>query len=119
MLCSVRWGDHLDLFTEHKMKTRLVLPVLLFSLPFVSPASANWFSNPDWNINLHVGSAPNPTPDDIRVGRQPMLVRDADGNIIAMIDPGSGKIMAVPEPRATAQPSNRAANAVKPAAPAR
>src|SRR4051812_31991412 len=118
MLCSVRWGDHLDLFTEHKMKTRLVLPVLLFSLPFVSPASANWFSNPDWNINLHVGSAPSPRPDDIRAGRQPMLVRDADGNIIAMIDPSSGTVIAVAEPPATAQPISRAAT-VKAAAPAR
>ena len=101
------------------MKTRLIWPVLLFSVALVSSASANWFSNPDWNINLHVGSAPNPTPDDIRVGRQPMLVRDADGNIIAMIDPSSGKIIAVAEPPATAQPSSRAANAVKPAAPGR
>jgi hypothetical protein len=70
---------------------------------FVSPASANWFSNPDWNINLNLGSAANPTPNDVRSERQPMLVRDADGNIIAMIDPASGKIIATAESPAAAQ----------------
>src|SRR3954467_8345227 len=104
---------------EHEMKTRLILPTILVSLVFVSPALGNWFSNPDWNINLHVGSAPSPTPDDIRAGRQPMLVRDSDGNIIAMIDPSSGTVIAVAEPPATAQPISRAATAVKAAAPAR
>jgi len=101
------------------MKTRLILSVLLFSVAFVSSASANWFSNPDWNINLHVGSAPNPTPEDIRTGQQPMLVRDADGNVIAMIDPASGKVLAIAEPPATAQPSSRTANVVKAATPSR
>jgi hypothetical protein len=115
----VSWGDHFDPFMEHKMKTFLIFPVLVLSVAFVSPASANWFSNPDWNINLHVGSAPSPTPDDIRAGRQPMLVRDADGNIIAMIDPTTGKIIATAEPPPTAaQPSNGAAPA-KAVAPAR
>ena len=98
------------------MSTRLILLALFLSGAAVSPAFANWFSNPDWNINLHVGSAPNPTPDDVRASRQPMLVRDADGNIIAMIDPQTGKIIA------TAEPPPAAANAVaaKPAtAPAR
>jgi hypothetical protein len=99
---------------EYKMSSRLILLTLLLSGAAISPAFANWFSNPSWNINLHVGSAPNPTPDDIRVGRQPMLVRDADGNIIAMIDPATGKIIA------TAEPPPSAAAAGKPAAvPAR
>lgn len=101
------------------MKTRLIWPVLLLPVAFASSASANWFSNPDWNINLHVGSAPNPTPDDIRVGRQPMLVRDADGNVIAMIDPVSGKIIAVAEPPAATQPTNQTATVTKAAAPVR
>ncbi len=81
------------------MKTRIVLSALLLSV-IVSPASANWFSNPDWNINLHIGSAPNPTPEDIRLEKRPMLVRDADGNIIAMIDPATGKVIATVEPSA-------------------
>lgn len=88
------------------MKTRILLPVLLLSAVFVSPASANWFANPAWGINLHIGSAPSPTPDDIRAERQPMLVRDADGNVIAMVDPITGKMIAIAEPPA---PANSAA----------
>ena len=87
--------------------------MLLLSAVFVSPASANWFANPNWNINLHIGSAPNPTPDDVRSERQPMLVRDADGNIIAMIDPASGKIIATAEPPATAQAAKPTAAPVR------
>jgi len=100
------------------MKMRLIWSVLLLSVALASSASANWFSNPAWNINLHIGSAPNPTPDDIRVGRQPMLVRDADGNVIAMIDPASGKIIAVAEPP-PAQASSQTVNVTKAAAPVR
>ena len=37
------------------MKTRLILPMLMVSVAFASPALGNWFSNPDWNINLHIG----------------------------------------------------------------
>ena len=99
------------------MSTRLILLALLLSGVAASPASANWFSNPAWNINLHIGSAPSPTPDDIRVGRQPMLVRDADGNIIAMIDPATGKIIATAEPPPTA--ANGVVAAKPAAAPAR
>jgi hypothetical protein len=101
------------------MKTRILLPVLLLSAVFVSPASANWFSNPSWNINLHIGSAPSPTPEDVRADRQPMLVRDADGNVIAMIDPSTGKVIATAEPQATPQPAGTVANRASAAAPAR
>ncbi len=97
------------------MKRHMLLSVLLLSAVFVSPASANWFSNPDVNINLNLGSAPSPTPDDVRTERQPMLVRDADGNVIAMIDPTTGKMIAIAEPSATAQQKNTPAK-VTPAA---
>ena len=73
-----------------------------------APASANWFSNPYIDINLNIGSAPNPKPDNILIERQPMLVRDADGNVIAMIDSQSGKVIATAEPQQGAK---------KPAAP--
>jgi len=90
------------------MKARILLPMLLLTAVFVSPASANWFANPSWGINLQLGSAPSPTPDDVRSGRQPMLVKDADGNVIAMIDAATGKIIATAEPLAsvTAQTNN-------------
>jgi len=102
---------------EYSMKTRILLPVLLLSAVFVSPASANWFHNPAWNLNLNLGSAPSPTPEDIRADKKPMLVRDADGNIIAMIDPATGKVIATAEPPATARPRSGVAPAA--AAPAR
>jgi hypothetical protein len=91
---------------ESTMKTRILLPVLLLSAVFVSPASANWFANPSWGINLHIGSAPSPTPDQVRADRQPMLVRDAEGNVIAMVDPITGKMLAIAEPVAPAPASN-------------
>jgi len=99
------------------MKTRIALSALLLTTVFVSPASANWFSNLDWNINLNIGSAPSPTPDDIRNMRQPMLVRDADGNVIAMIDPATGKVLATAEVPAKA--NGGAPKTVPAAAPAR
>jgi hypothetical protein len=104
---------------ESAMKTRILLPVLLLPAVFVSPASANWFSNPGVNINLNLGSAPSPTPNDVRTERQPMLVRDADGNVIAMIDPSTGKMIAIAEPLATAKPTNGDAKVTPAAARAR
>jgi hypothetical protein len=32
----------------------------------LSPASANWFSNPRANTSMNVGSAPSPTPEQLR-----------------------------------------------------
>ena len=58
------------------MKTRLMLPVLLAAAAFVTPAAANWFSNPQLGISLNVGSAPNPTPADLRAMRQPVVTED-------------------------------------------
>ena len=83
--------------------------MLLLSAVFVSPASANWFASPKFGINLNSGSAPSPTPDDVSTGRQPMLVRDADGNVIAMIDSATGKIIATAEPPVPKQASSAAA----------
>jgi hypothetical protein len=97
---------------ECTMKSHIFLSALLLAAVIVSSASANWFSNPDININLNIGSAPSPTPDDVRGERQPMLVRDAEGNVIAMIDPATGKVIATAEPRATAQPNGSAAKIV-------
>jgi hypothetical protein len=98
---------------ESTMKARLLLPLLFVSALCVSPASANWFSNPDWNINLNVGSAPNPTPGDIQAGARPVLVRDADGNVIAMVDPQTGKVLAIAEPVRPPAPALNAAAANK------
>jgi hypothetical protein len=56
------------------MKTKLILSVLLVTAAFAAPASANWFHNPQLGINLNIGSAPNPTPADLREMRQPHVV---------------------------------------------
>lgn len=46
---------------------KAILSVLLLSAVCASPASANYFSNPQVGVNLNVGSAPNPTPSQLRL----------------------------------------------------
>ena len=60
------------------MKTKLMLSLLFASAAFITPASANWFHNPYENINRNVGSAPNPTPADLREERLPIVTKDED-----------------------------------------
>ena len=48
------------------MRKITLTTLLLLSAVMVSPASANWFSRPDLGITMNVGSAPNPTPNDLR-----------------------------------------------------
>lgn len=52
---------------------KLIVPVLLVTAAFATPVSANWFHNPYQGINRNIGSAPNPTPADIREMRLPMV----------------------------------------------
>src|SRR5947207_5137174 len=47
-------------------KSNTMMSLLLLSAVFITPASANWFSNPHTNTMLNIGSAPNPTPADLR-----------------------------------------------------
>lgn len=61
------------------MKMKVLVPALLLSVATVvavTPASANWFHNKYLGISRNVGSAPNPTPDDVRQMRLPILVRN-------------------------------------------
>ena len=62
------------------MKTKLMLSLLFASAAFIMPASANWFHNPYEGINRNVGSAPNPTPADIREDRLPIVTKDEDNS---------------------------------------
>jgi hypothetical protein len=60
------------------MKMKVLLPALLLSVATaaaVTPASANWFNNPYLGITRNIGSAPNPTPDDVRQMRLPIVVK--------------------------------------------
>jgi len=99
--------------------TRILLAGLFLAPAFATPAAANWFSNPNLDINLNLGSAPSPTPSDVLGERQPMLVRDADGNVIAMIDPSTGKIIATAEPPAQAKSAGSVARPIAAKASAR
>jgi len=50
------------------MKNTFRSLLLLSAVICVTPASANYFSNPAQGTNLNIGSAPNPTPGDLRRG---------------------------------------------------
>src|SRR3977135_2126214 len=45
---------------------KAIVPALLLATACFGPAYANYFHNPVTNTNLNVGSAPNPTPADLR-----------------------------------------------------
>jgi hypothetical protein len=76
------------------MTLRTMLSVLVMSVAVAAPASANWFSRPNVGINLNVGSAPNPTPYDLRIAEgyyvgRPLvenlsidMLRDMDGKTV-------------------------------------
>jgi hypothetical protein len=49
---------------ENPMKT--IATALLSLMVCAAPASANYFFNSQWGTMLNVGSAPNPTPDQLR-----------------------------------------------------
>ncbi len=55
------------------MKFRALFPLAL-AVVAITPAAANWFSNPALGINRNVGSAPSPTPEQVRAEKQPPFV---------------------------------------------
>jgi len=58
------------------MKTMGIFALLLISGALATPAYANFFSNPALGISLNVGSAPNPTPQQIRAFELPTITQD-------------------------------------------
>ena len=64
------------------IKAAILLPLALLSV--ASPASANWFSiDPATGMRRHIGSAPNPTPADLRemrADRENELAKESSGN---------------------------------------
>src|SRR5262245_24730120 len=58
------------------MKARVFTAALLLSAAFVTPSYANWFHNPYVNVYRNIGSAPNPTPADVRENRLPIVAVD-------------------------------------------
>lgn len=88
---------------------KTIVPLLLVSAAFLaSPASANYFSNPQANVNLNVGSAPNPKPSDYRTQR---IITQAETRTETVITPE-------PEAAPPAPPPPPVAEYVPPAAPA-
>ena len=58
------------------MSKNPLIALLLVSGALATPAYANYFSNPYTGVTLNIGSAPNPTPADIRVGHLPTITQD-------------------------------------------
>ena len=58
------------------MNNKALMALLLVSGAVATPAYANYFHNPYLGINLNIGSAPNPTPADLRAERLPIIVQD-------------------------------------------
>jgi|HubBroStandDraft_6_1064221.scaffolds.fasta_scaffold686139_1 TonB family protein len=54
----------------NSMKTQMLLPLVLMSAALVTPAYSNTFHGLNTPLNRNVGSAPNPTAQDIRNNRQ-------------------------------------------------
>jgi hypothetical protein len=96
------------------MKTKLMLPLLFVSAAFIMPASANWFHNPYTGVNLNVGSAPNPTPADIREDRLPIVTKDEDNSNTA-----APAAKTASTEKAPSTPTQSATTSVAAAAPAR
>ena len=55
------------------MRTTIALSLLFISAAAATPSFANYFANPYTGLNLNVGSAPSPTPRDLRENRTPRL----------------------------------------------
>lgn len=98
------------------MKTNMMLPLLLVAASFVTPASANYFSNPYTGITLNIGSAPNPTPQDIRESRLPAVTQD-DENSGAAAKPTDKTANVAPE--RTTTPQSGGAGVIPTASPSR
>ena len=85
------------------MRTNMTLSVLLLSAAWATPTLANYFHNPSTNLNWNIGSAPSPTPRDIRENRQPFVTQAApsDHNLVADgTTKNAGKPVANDHPRA-------------------
>jgi TonB family protein len=56
---------------KRTVKTTILPSVLLLAVALVTPAYANWFNDHGLNVSRNVGSAPNPTPQDLRKTHSP------------------------------------------------
>jgi len=59
-------------------KTVVYLPLILLTAALATPTSAGWFSDPATGTRKNIGSAPSPTPQDIREYRKGRAMSAAD-----------------------------------------
>ncbi|HEX3487143.1 MAG TPA: hypothetical protein VHT51_18960 [Micropepsaceae bacterium] len=71
--------------------TPTMMSLLLLSAVCVTPAYANWFSNPRSGVMLNIGSAPNPTPADLRAIGDSNRNSDVQGTNIPHSSPNFGE----------------------------
>jgi hypothetical protein len=83
------------------MKFKIIVPVLLAAFA-ITPASANWFANQKLGINRNVGSAPSPTPEQVRANRQPPFVLQEQANPVSVAAAGQTQ-QTPPQPVTIAQ----------------
>ena len=80
------------------MKLGIALSLVLAAAA-ITPASANWFSNPDLGINRNVGSAPSPTPAQVRAERQPPFVLREQAPAVTVAQAAAAPQPAPPPPQ--------------------
>lgn len=81
---------------------KAILSVLLLSAVCASPASANYFANPITGTTLNIGSAPNPTPAQLRLlGESRVVVAE---NTIPAAPPPPPAVAPAPPPPAPPAP---------------
>jgi len=101
----------------------IVMPLLLLSAAFVTPAYANYFANPVTGVHLNIGSAPNPTPDDIRENRMPTVAGAAalapDANVAASTEKQDTRRTAVSNREHDSTPPSGRTKALQPASTSR
>src|SRR5947209_4655080 len=66
--------------------TRQLMAVTLLAAACATPAAANYFSNPMTNTMLNVGSAPSPTPEQLRLIGDSFAVETAPHVVIGLSD---------------------------------
>src|SRR5438874_9893275 len=100
------------------MNRKTLLAMLLVSGAMIAPAHANYFSNPYTGVSLNIGSAPNPTPADIRVDRLPTIAEEGllDSLLKRMFGVAAAPTAAQARPPAQAQPQAPNGGALVPAA---
>ena len=73
-----------------KTRTKTVISLLLLSA-IATPAAANWFARPTLGINLNVGSAPSPSPYDLRMVEGYAILRQSQVITVDMLRDMEGK----------------------------